>query len=187
MEFRLLGPFDARADGRPVPVGTRRQERLLLAALLLDGGHVVPVDRLIHVLWGDDDPPRSARAAIHTYMGRLRRTLTRHGVSIATRRDGYLLDVDGHTVDVAAFADLARRAGGAVDPSERVRLLERALAVWRGPLLADVVDDRLRDRLGAPLVELRLTSVERWAEARLEMGDHRLVLPDLTGLVAQYP
>jgi SARP family transcriptional regulator, regulator of embCAB operon len=187
MDFRLLGPFDARADGRPVPVGTRRQERLLLAALLLDAGRRVPVDRLIDVLWDGDDPPPSARATIHTYIGRLRRTLTRHGVSIATRHDGYLLEIDGHTVDVAVFADLATRAAGAVDPGERVRLLERALGVWRGPLLAELVDDRLRHRLGAALVESRLTSVERWAEARLDMGDHVLVLPELTSQVQENP
>src|SRR5690242_214662 len=106
MEFRLLGPFDARAEGRPVPVGTRRQERLLLAALLLDAGRIVAVDRLIGLLWSDDDPPPSARATIHTYVGRLRRTLTRHGVSITTRHDGYLLEIDGHTVDAAEFAGL---------------------------------------------------------------------------------
>jgi DNA-binding SARP family transcriptional activator/predicted RNA-binding Zn ribbon-like protein len=187
MDFTLLGPFDARVEGRSVQVGTRRQERLLLAALLLDAGRMVPVDRLIDLLWGDHDPPRSARAALHTYVRRLRQTLSRYGASIATRGDGYLFELDGHTVDVAEFAALARRASGALDPTERVRLLERALGLWRGPLLTDLVDDRLRHRLGAPLVELRLTSVELWAEARLAMGDHLLVLPDLTGLVDEHP
>jgi SARP family transcriptional regulator, regulator of embCAB operon len=187
MDFRLLGPFDARVEGQSVQVGTRRQERLLLAALLLDAGRMVPVDRLIDLLWGDHDPPRSARAALHTYVRRLRQTLARYGASIATRGDGYLFEVDGHTVDVGEFAALARRASGALDPTERVRLLERALSLWRGPLLAGLVDDRLRHRLGAPLVELRLTSVELWAEARLEMGDHLLVLPDLTSLVDEHP
>lgn len=139
--------------------------------LRLDAGRLVPVDRLIGLLWGDDDPPRSARATIHTYVARLRQTLTGYGVAVATRHDGYLLEADGHTVDVVRFVDLAKRANAAVDPSERVRLFERALDTWRGPLLADLVDERLRHRLGAPRLELRLTSVETWAEARLAMGD----------------
>jgi DNA-binding SARP family transcriptional activator len=186
MDFRLLGPFEARVGGRSIPVGTRRQERLLLAALLLDAGRLVPVDRLISLLW-EDDPPRSARAAIHTYMARLRQTLTVYGVAVVTRRDGYLLEADGHTVDVSEFVDVVKRANAAVDPSERVRLFERALGLWRGPLLADLVDDRVRHRLGASLMELRLTSLETWAEARLAMGDHHLVLADLTGLVQEHP
>jgi DNA-binding SARP family transcriptional activator len=122
MDFRLLGPFEARVGGRSIPVGTRRQERLLLAALLLDADRLVPVDRLIDLLWSDDDPPRSARATIHTYVARLRATLTAYGVSIATRHDGYRLEADGHTIDAARFIDLAKRANAAVDPGERVRL-----------------------------------------------------------------
>lgn len=187
MDFRLLGPFEARVGGRSIAVGTRRQERVLLAALLLDAGRLVPVDRLISLIWGDDDPPRSARAAIHTYVARLRQTLTVYGVAVVTRRDGYLLEADGHTVDVADFVDLVKRANAAVDPGERVRLFERALDMWRGPLLADLVDDRLRHRLGASLVELRLTSVETWSEARLAMGDHDVVLAELPDLVHEHP
>jgi DNA-binding SARP family transcriptional activator/predicted RNA-binding Zn ribbon-like protein len=187
MDFRLLGPFEARVGGRSIPVGTRRQERLLLAALLLDADRLVPVDRLIDLLWSDDDPPRSARAAIHTYMARLRQTLTAYGVAITTRHDGYRLEADGHTIDVTRFADLAKRAGAAVDPGERVRLFEQALGLWHGPLLADLADERLRHRLGAPLLELRLTSVETWADARLAMGDHHLVLTELAGLVDEHP
>jgi hypothetical protein len=51
MEFRLLGPFEARHDGRPVEVGGRRQERCLLALLLLEAGRIVPIDRLVDLLW----------------------------------------------------------------------------------------------------------------------------------------
>src|SRR4051794_36590180 len=150
MEFQLLGPFEARAGGRPIAVGTRRQERLLLAALLLDAGRIVPIDRLIDLLW-EGDPPRSARGAIHTYVGRLRQSLAPHGVVIATRHDGYLFEPAGHTVDAAEFLDQAQTAATLLDQGERVRLLDAALGRWRGPLLADLADDELRHRLGAQL------------------------------------
>ena len=186
MDFSLLGPFEARAGGQPIAVGTRRQERLLLATLLLEAGQVVPIDRLIDLLW-DGDPPRSARGAIHTYVGRLRHTLAPHGVVIATRRDGYAFEPAGHTVDAAAFVERTRYAGNLLDQGERVRLLDEALGLWRGPLLADLADDRLRHRLGAHLTEVRLATWELLAEIRLAMGHHERVIAGLTGLAGQYP
>ena len=166
--------------------GTRRQERLLLATLLLDAGRIVPIDRLIDLLW-DGDPPRSARGAIHTYVGRLRRTLAPHGVVIATRRAGYLVEPAGHSVDTADFVDRAQHAAGLLDQGERVRLLDAALEMWRGPLLADLADDGLRHRLGAHPTEVRLATCELLAEVRLAMGHHDRVIAGLTGLAEQHP
>ncbi|MBQ1069527.1 winged helix-turn-helix domain-containing protein, partial [Micromonospora sp. D75] len=136
MEFRLLGPFEARHDGRPVEVGSRRQERCLLGMLLLDVGRVVPTDRLIDLLW-NGRPPAAARGVVQTYVGRLRGSLHAYGVRISTRGEGYVVEEDRHRVDVDEFAELVRSAGRAADPAERVRSLDRALALWRGPLLAD--------------------------------------------------
>jgi len=186
MEFRLLGPFEASADGQPITVGIRRQERLLLATMLLDAGHVVPIDRLIDLLWAGD-PPRSARSTIHTYVGRLRHTLAPYGVVIATRHDGYVFEAAGHTVDAADFVAQARHAADLLDQGERVRLLDAALGLWRGPMLADLADDVLRHRLGAHLTELRLSTYELLAEVRLAMGHHERVIAGLTGLAGQYP
>lgn len=186
MDFRLLGPFEARAGGQPIAVGTRRQERLLLATMLLDAGHLVSIDRLVDLLWGGA-PPRSARGAIHTYVGRLRHTLAPHGVVIATRRDGYLVDPAGHTVDTADFVEQAHHAANLLDQGERVRLLDAALALWRGPLLADLADDGLRHRLGAHLTETRISTCELLAELRLGMGHHDRVIAGLTSLAEQYP
>jgi len=186
MDFRLLGPFEARAGGQSISVGTRRQERLLLATMLLDAGHILSIDRLVDLLWGDAPPP-SARGAIHTYIGRLRRTLAPHGVVIATRGDGYLVDPAGHTVDAADFVERAQHAANLLDQGERVRLLDAALALWRGPLLADLADDGLRHRLGAHLTELRLSTSELQADLRLGMGHHDRVIAALTSLTEQYP
>jgi DNA-binding SARP family transcriptional activator/predicted RNA-binding Zn ribbon-like protein len=186
MEFRLLGPFEARAGGQHVAAGIRRQERCLLAILLLESGRVVSLRRLIDLLW-NGCPPGSARSAIQTYVGRLRRVLGPLGVTIATRHDGYLVETHGHSVDVHAFVELVRGAADTADPLERVELYDQALRLWRGPLLADIAGEALRLRLDASLVDLRLTASQRLAEAQLEMGRHDEVLTNLPPMVEQYP
>ncbi|MFC3503151.1 BTAD domain-containing putative transcriptional regulator [Micromonospora krabiensis] len=186
MDFRLLGTFEARHDGRPVEMDSRRQERCILAVLLLDAGRLVSTDRLIDLLWSGR-PPGSARSVVHTYIGRLRPSLAPYGVRIVTRGDGYLVEPDEHHVDVQEFRSLAVEAGTTTDPAERVRLLDRALALWRGPLLADTADDQLRERLQGPIEELRLTGLELRAEAQLALGRHALVISELTPLVERYP
>jgi DNA-binding SARP family transcriptional activator/predicted RNA-binding Zn ribbon-like protein len=185
MDFQLLGPFEARDGGRPVEIAKRRQERCLLAILLLEAGRLVAIDRLADLVW-DGRPPASARSAIHTYVGRLRNALQPYDVAIETRGDGYLLRDDGVRVDVHEFTALAYRGGAMGDPSERVRVLEQAIALWRGPLLADVADDRLRQRLDGDLTDLYLSSVELRAEAQLALGQHDQVLTDLSPLATPH-
>jgi DNA-binding SARP family transcriptional activator len=60
MEFRILGPLEVEHDDRLVNLGGSKQ-RALLASLLLRANEVVPRDRLIDRLWGDDPPFRPAR------------------------------------------------------------------------------------------------------------------------------
>jgi DNA-binding SARP family transcriptional activator len=76
MDFRLLGRFEV-VDDRPVELG-RRMTRRMLAVLLLDAGAVVPIDRLIDLLW-DGEPPDTARASLHAHMSRLRARLDPDG------------------------------------------------------------------------------------------------------------
>ncbi|MFF8938565.1 BTAD domain-containing putative transcriptional regulator [Streptomyces paradoxus] len=186
MDFQLLGPFAARHEGRPVLLGSRRQERCLLAVLLLNAGHSVPTGRLIDLLW-DDAPPASARATVHTYVGRLRAALRPYEVSVETRHDGYAVERGPHRIDAQEFTGLVGQAADARDPVERIGHYDRALALWRGPLLADVADDRLRSRLGGRLGELRLSAVERRAETQLGMGLPERVVADLTPLLQEHP
>ncbi|MGY0056301.1 BTAD domain-containing putative transcriptional regulator [Streptomyces sp. LZ34] len=186
MEFQLLGPFEARHEGERVVVGSRRQERCLLGILLLDAGRAVTTARLIDLLW-NGAPPASARSTVHTYIGRLRARLTPYGLCVETRHDGYAVDPGPHAIDALEFLDLVGKAAADHDPGERVRTYDRALALWRGPLLADVIDDQLRGRLGGHLGELRLSALEQRAEDRLAMGLHERVLADLTPLAQEFP
>ncbi|MEU6916892.1 BTAD domain-containing putative transcriptional regulator [Streptomyces olindensis] len=186
MEFQLLGPFTARHEGRPVPLGSRRQERCLLAVLLLHAGRAVTTARLIDLLW-DGAPPASARATVHTYVGRLRAALRPYGVSVDTRHDGYAVERGSHRIDAQEFTALVGQAAEAGDPLARIGHYDRALALWRGPLLADVADDGLRSRLGGGLVELRLSAAEQRAEAQLTTGLHERVVTELPPLLDEHP
>ncbi|MFI6939436.1 BTAD domain-containing putative transcriptional regulator [Streptomyces sp. NPDC050418] len=178
MDFQLLGPFEARHEGRPALAGVRRQERLLLAVLLLDAGRAVPVDRLVELLW-QGRPPGSARGTVHTYIGRLRAALGPSGLRLTTYDDGYRIERDEHRVDTGEFTGLMDRAAAAGDPAHRVELHDQALALWRGPLLDGLADEPLRGRLGSVLAQLRLTALERRAEDLLDMGKHHRVVADL--------
>ena len=155
MEFRLLGPFEASHESAAVPVG-RRQERLLLAALLLAAPAPVSTDRLIDLLWPETRPAK-ARATLHTYVGRLR-----HLLEITRTGDAYRISGE-YTMDVTEFRRLAKPSG--TDPAERMRCYREALALWRGDLL-----DGLDTPLGAELTDLRLTTAEHYAQLCLETG-----------------
>jgi SARP family transcriptional regulator, regulator of embCAB operon len=186
MDFRLLGPFEARHDGVVVTVAKRRQERCLLALLLLQPDRMLSIERIAELLW-EGAPPATARGTVHTYVGRLRRTLDPYGVQIVTRGDGYVLESGAHTVDVEDFTTLVRDAAEVNDPADRLRRYDLAMDLWRGPLLADTIDDVLRERLGTHLSEARLATAELRAEAQLTMGLHDRVLDDLAPLQAAHP
>ncbi|MFB7294671.1 BTAD domain-containing putative transcriptional regulator [Streptomyces rubiginosohelvolus] len=186
MEFQLLGPFAALHRGRPVLTGLRRQERCLLAVLALEAGRAVPIGRLIDLLW-NDEAPAGARSTVHTYIGRLRAALGPDGVHIETRDDGYLLRPDEHLIDTRAFEDGVREAAAAGGDEERVLRYDRALALWRGELLADVADAALRDRIGLRLAALRLSAAEERARLLLSLGRHERVAAELPQLAEEHP
>jgi len=62
VEFHVLGPLRVVDGDTELSLGGPRH-LLLLAALLVHRGEVVPSDRLISVLWGIA-PPRSAVAGL---------------------------------------------------------------------------------------------------------------------------
>ena len=102
MEFRVLGPLEVRVDGDAVPLGGRRP-RALLAVLLLHPNEVVPADRLIEELWGEDSPERAA-AALRVNVSRLRKALPPD--VLATRSPGYVLRVAPDELDLHRFERL---------------------------------------------------------------------------------
>lgn len=185
VRFDLLGPLRISHDGQDVEI-RRRHERCLLAVLLLEPGRLVSTERLLDLLW-DGDPPPSGRTTLHTYVARLRGVLAPHGVTLTGRGGGYLLQVEPESVDLHRFTAELARAQRTADPRERLSIVEGALALWRGPLMADVADDRLRARLGSGFEDLRLTALELRSRTQLDCGQHRQAVEPLLTLAAAHP
>jgi DNA-binding SARP family transcriptional activator len=185
VEFFLLGPVEARVGDRVVSLG-RRRERLLLGVLLLQPGRLMSIDRLVDLLW-ETDPGPGVRANLHSNMARLRSVLNPHGVQIATVGGAYRIDVDPAAVDVHRFRGHIERARPLTNHQHRAAMLRHALGLWRGPLLADAADDRLRERLGADLAELRLAAIEACAESDLAGRRTGQAVLDLMPAVAEHP
>jgi DNA-binding SARP family transcriptional activator/tetratricopeptide (TPR) repeat protein len=190
VEFRLLGRFEVEHEGRLLAVG-RRRERCLLGVLLLEANSTSSVDRLVDLLW-DGEPPSDPKAAIHTFVSRLRSCLDpdgdgRLGIRLVRSGGGYLAEADPGAVDALVFRDLVERSRDIPDPAGSAGLLRRALALWRGPLLADAASERLRERIGAPWQELSLLARESAVEAELACGRHRELISELTVLNTEYP
>jgi DNA-binding SARP family transcriptional activator/tetratricopeptide (TPR) repeat protein len=187
VQFRILGPVEADIGGASALAGLRRRERCLLGLLLLEAGRVVPTARLFDLLW-DGAPPAAARSLLQTHVSHLRRRLPRPGgATLVTRGDGYLLDVDSTVVDAYRFRSMVGRARDLPDPTGRVDLLSDALALWRGPALADAATEPLRRRVCAGLTELRLTAIEDRAAAAMALGRHREVVDELHDVLAEHP
>ena len=136
MDFRILGPLDVLDGGEPVALGGSRQ-RALLALLLLHAGEAVSSDRLIEALWG---APRREDAAGH--VSRLRKALGADGAELLrTREHGYELRIAPEQLDANRFAALLARARdelAAGRAAEAARVLDDALALWRGRPLDDL-------------------------------------------------
>ena len=190
MRFGLLGTLAVWADdGRLVEV-PEAKVRALLADLLIHLGQPVPADRLIDDLWGDDLPVHPA-GALQVKVSRLRQALENAepggGDLVAFRSPGYLLQAGNDALDERRFAAMVDRAGTTGDLRDRAGLLADALALWRGPPLADFADAMFVRAAIARLEERRLVALEEQAEVRLALGEHSLLAGELGELVADHP
>jgi DNA-binding SARP family transcriptional activator len=186
MDFRLLGPLEVRDGDRVLSLGAAKQ-RTLLAILLMNANEVVPVERLIDELW-DERPPDSAATAVHVYVSRLRKQLPAE--VLVTCAPGYVVRVGDEELDVDRFETLVtagRRAAAAATPERASELLSAALALWRGPALAEFAFEPFAQREIARLEELRVTALEERIEAELELGRHAELVAELEPLVAGHP
>lgn len=181
----MLGPLDVREGDRRLELGGPRQ-RTLLAHLVLRANELVPADRLVDGLWGDE-PPATARASVQTYVSRLRRALGEG--RLEGRSGGYVLHVAAGELDADRFEGLVDRARGTAqaDPAAATCLYREALDLWRGLALDDLADQPslLADR--ERLDELRASAAEERIRAQLATGAHAEVVPELEDLTARHP
>jgi YVTN family beta-propeller protein len=194
VEFRLLGPLELRGDdGAPIDLGGR-QQRLIVAYLLLRANQAVSVDSLADALWGEQ-PPTSAVKSVQVQVSRLRRALgAAHGDETAARLrtsgNGYLLLVHPEELDTDRFQRLleeGRRRLAAGDPASAGATIRDALGLWRGPPLGEFVYSEFAQAEIARLEELRLSALEERFDAELALGRHAAQLADLEAFVVEHP
>ena len=186
LAFRILGPFEVVDGDRPVVVGGPKL-RALLAVLVLHRGEVVSTDRLIDALWGERASGTAAKT-VQVYVSNLRRALG-DGL-VVTRGGGYALVTDGCEVDAERFGALVaegRRALALGDGRAAGTWLREALALWRGPPLADFAYEGFAQGAIARLGEERLEALEDRIDADLAIGEQAGLVGELEGLVAEHP
>ena len=189
LDFRLLGPLRVLVSGEPKHVGGPRQQ-IVLTTLLLEANRVVPVERLVEAVWGQD-PPTTARAQIQMAVWQLRRRFAEwtDAELIVSYPAGYAIEVPAATIDmlrfdqaVAAGRDAVRRG----DIGSAVQQLRGALDMWRGSA-ASGVDSRVVQAAVLRLDEQRLGVLEECLELELRLGRHHEVIGELKELVTAYP
>jgi DNA-binding SARP family transcriptional activator len=190
VDVRLLGPLEVTHAGQPLTVGGGRR-RSLLALLALHPNEVLSAERLIDELWGERPPP-TAPKGLQVQVSQLRKDLAETGSEsvLQTRSNGYVLQINPDQVDIRRFErtlDEGTRALTRGEPARAAERLRDALAIWRGPPLADFTYEPFAQREIARLEELRLVAVEQRIEAELALGRHGRLVPELEGLVAEEP
>jgi DNA-binding SARP family transcriptional activator/tetratricopeptide (TPR) repeat protein len=189
MWFGVLGPLLVRDRDSVVGVGAGRQ-RVLLAALLVRAGTVVPTDALAEVVW-DGAPPDGAVTTLRSHVMRLRQVLgPAAGARVVTRYPGYVVQAAEEEVDLLRFRRLCRDGGAAARArgwGQAWDVLGEGLGLWRGEPLADVPSDLLRREQVPGLEELRLQAAEWRVDAGLELGRHGELVAELLSLAAGHP
>ncbi|MFI7017148.1 BTAD domain-containing putative transcriptional regulator [Streptomyces sp. NPDC050164] len=183
----MLGAVDARAGAHPVALGHAKQ-RCVLAVLLCEAGRVVPAERLIDRVWGEN-PPGSVRNILSGYVGRLRtalRSAGAHGVPLVRGSGGYLLDADPESVDVHRFRRLVAEARRTAEDRQAADLLRDALALWQGEALSGLTG-AWAEETRAGLGDEHLTAELRYHEVGLRLDRHDQALERLRQLATAHP
>ena len=169
MEFRILGPLEVWNGTRPVGLGGQRK-RSTLAILLLNSNRVVSSERLIEELWGEHAPP-TALQTVRVHVSQIRKAL---GTDVVrTLPSGYVLEMEADQLDARRFERLVDEGTAAIavgDAAVGAGVLREALALWRGPALADFVYEPFAQAAVARLEDLRLAALEARVDADLALG-----------------
>ncbi len=182
MDFRILGPLEVYDGDRVLHLGGAKQ-RALLAVLLLHANEVVSAERLLDDVWGERQP-RSGAKALHVYVSQLRKVLGDDRV--LTQPPGYALRLETDELDAAQFRRLCDIAEAA-EPQQARAILAEALALWRGPALAEFQYETFAQAEIARLDELRTSALERRIEADLALGHDSELVGELDSLVKEHP
>jgi DNA-binding SARP family transcriptional activator len=184
MEFRILGPLEVLEGDRTLEVPGQRQ-RSLLALLLLHANQVVSSIRLIGELW-PEEASESHAGALQASVSRLRKSLGSGAELLVTLPTGYMIRLAPDQLDLDRFERLVQEAGAA-EPQEAAKRLAEALALWRGPALADFAYEQFAQGAIGRLEEVHLLAVEMKIDADLALGRHATLVAELDVLAAEHP
>ncbi|MFC5055822.1 BTAD domain-containing putative transcriptional regulator [Saccharothrix xinjiangensis] len=192
MRFNVLGELTVLVGARQVPLGGVKQ-RATLAFLLLHNNSFVPASALIQAMWPQGAPP-TARKMLHNAVSRIRTMLSEAGddapFRLITHAPGYLLHVDPDHIDLANFEALADRGRTellAGDPQRAAGTLREALDLWRGPVLADLVEVGISWPEVTAVQNARTGALEDLIEAELACGRHAEAIGELELAVQAEP
>ena len=186
MEFRILGPLEVRDDHGAIDVGGSKP-RAVLAVLLLHANEPVSAERLAMALWGPEAPPEAVKR-LQVHVSRLRKALKDPAI-ITTTTAGYSLRVRPGELDAEQFAWLVDEGRSEFErghAQSAAAKLRDALALWRGPPLADLHEMPFAPAEVARLDEHRLTAIEARVEADLATGRHATLVGELRRLLAAH-
>ncbi|WP_112263265.1 AfsR/SARP family transcriptional regulator [Lentzea terrae] len=163
MEVRILGPVEPSVPPKPAQI---------LAVLAVECGKIVPVERLIDLIWGEEPPPQ-ARKSLQVHISSLRRT----GLPVEHRAAGYVLNADPDDVDLHLFRKKVAQAADEADLKIKAQTLNSALKLWRGTpvVFAQTLDVQ------------RLAAAETWVDVELALGRHSELIDALGIFVSEYP
>ncbi|WP_432841607.1 BTAD domain-containing putative transcriptional regulator [Dactylosporangium sp. CA-092794] len=173
-----MGSLEVASTHAPLQLRGLHQ-RAVLGYLLMRPGAAVAVSDLVAALWGGR-PPSTARKMLQNAVAGVRRAMIAAGAPgadlLITHPPGYRLDVPADRIDLWRFrkhADQGRARFERGDWSGAAVPLRAALALRRGPILAELVEE------GISWPELQaeesawLSVVEDLAEATLALGRHQ--------------
>jgi 40-residue YVTN family beta-propeller repeat len=192
MKISVLGPLRVTIAGRVVPLPAK--QRTLLAILAFQPTRTVSTDRLIGALWGEDASPTAIKT-LQSHVFQLRRLLApdagadEYGPTIVTEGRGYRLSIDPMAIDARAFERLLEqgRVASTADPQRAFGLLQEALALWRGPGVAEVGDEPLATAEIERLGELRASAFDEFIQIRLALADYDGAIPELRRELSESP
>ena len=193
LRFGVFGGLTVLREGEPVQLGGRKQ-RAVLAVLVLQAGQVVPADRVVEQVWGDDPPPR-AEASLQAYVSKLRRQLEpgrrtgERNAVLVTEPAGYRLAAERAAVDLTRFEDLVATARAALtegDPARAAEDYDTALRL-HGPLLPELAGSPWVVEAATPLAIVHADALEGGFEAKLALGGDRDLVAGLEAAVTAHP
>lgn len=185
LRYCVLGPLEVHRRGERVKLGDARDSALLVL-LLLRPTNCMSAEHLIRQLWSQ--PPSSARNALQGSVSRLRRALGEE--RILCLGSAYRLELGADIFDLHRLSELQalatrRREEGRRE--ESVALLDKALALWRGPALANLSRSSSITAAANLLDERYFDCLTEKFELKLELGCGGNLVPDLRTLTYAHP